>query len=62
MLKNRIKSLLWRAGSVALVAGLSTIIDGLPELGLNETLVVLIALVLSEVTKLLNSSKKSLDN
>ena len=56
-LLKRIKSLLWRAGAVALVAGLAEVSQGLPDLGLPEFAVVLAALVVGEVTKYLNKVK-----
>jgi hypothetical protein len=53
---NRFKSLLWRAGMVALAAGLSWVLNNLSMLSLSPTLTVVIGLVLGEVSKQINNN------
>lgn len=52
---KRIKSLLWRAGAVALIAFLGFIAENLGATGMGAQWVVFIGLVLGEVTKYLNN-------
>jgi len=54
-LVKRLKSLLWRAGAVGLIAGLSAIAEGLGAVGLPIWTVGVLGLVLGEITKFLNN-------
>lgn len=53
---NRFKSLLWRAGMVALAAGIGWVLNNLSMLSLSPTLTVVIGLVLGEVSKQINNN------
>lgn len=55
MFKNRVKSLLWRSGMMALAFFLSLIVDGLASLEVSGQATILIGLVLGEISKYLNS-------
>jgi len=57
ILIKRFKSLLWRAGSFAAIAGLSFIASNAQLFELPPLAIVIIALVTGELTKQLNSSK-----
>lgn len=52
---TRLKSFLWRAGAVGLVAIVGYTQTEITNLQLNETSIVLIGLVLGEITKALNN-------
>jgi len=57
---KRLKSLLWRAGAVAVVAVINFIAENLGAMGLSPEMVTIIGLVLGEITKFINNfvSKK----
>lgn len=52
---TRLKSFLWRAGAVGLVAIVGYTQTEITNLQLSETSIVLIGLVLGEITKALNN-------
>lgn len=54
---RRFKSLLWRGGSFAVIAGLDFIGTNAELFDLPAIAIVIIALTVSEITKYLNSSK-----
>ena len=56
-LVKRIKSFLWRLGSYLVVAALAWISDNIGLLELSPMLTTVIALVLGEITKALNTPK-----
>lgn len=51
----RLKSFLWRAGAVGLVAIIGYFQKEITQFPLNETTVVILGLLLGEVTKALNN-------
>ena len=53
--KSRLKSLLWRAGMMALVVVLDVVAQGLTELSLPVGVVIVAGLILGEVSKFLNN-------
>jgi len=57
-LVKRLKSLAWRASAVALVAFLGTVAENLSTLDIPEIYIVVIGLMIGEVTKYLNRTKK----
>lgn len=54
-MQNRLKSFAWRLGAYLVVAGLTWIADNLGLLELPPYIATIIALVLGEVTKYLNT-------
>ena len=54
VLVKSLRSLGWRAGSIALIAGLNVISESLVSLELPQVAVVLLGLILSEATKFLS--------
>ena len=54
ILFTRTKSFMWRAGAVALVAGLNFVAANLDLFNLPGEVIVILSLVLSEITKQLN--------
>lgn len=57
-LKSRLFSLVWRVGAMTAAAGIGFAVENATELGIPSYGVVLLGLVLGEVTKFLNSTKK----
>lgn len=57
-LVKRIKSLLWRAGAMALAALLAYVAQNLGVLELNATTTTVIGLILGEASKFLNTPTK----
>ena len=57
-LKNRLFSLSWRVVAMIMAAGIGFAVENATELGIPSYGVVLLGLVLGEVTKFLNSTKK----
>jgi hypothetical protein len=58
ILIHRVKSFLWRFGSYALVSVIGLLAENLNLLELDPKVIALIALVLGEITKWLNTEKK----
>ena len=58
ILKKRFYSYLWRVGMFAAVGGVAYATDVLPLLTLPQWSIPIVALLLSEVTKYLNSQPK----
>lgn len=56
---NRLKSFLWRAGAVMLVAGLNYLSENIGQFNLSPQMVVFAGLVLGEITKALNNAVKA---
>lgn len=56
---TRLKSFLWRAGAIGLVAIIGYAQQEITNLQLNETTVVVIGLILGEITKALNNVLQS---
>lgn len=54
-LLKRIYSFLWRAGAYIAVAGLSAIVDILGLYKVDPTIIALVALVVGEITKYINT-------
>ena len=54
-MKNRIKSLLWRAGMMAIVTILDVVAQGITEFSLPVSVVVIAGLILGEVSKHINN-------
>lgn len=54
-LTKRIKSFLWRAGAVALAAGISFLAGHLQEFAFPPAVTAVLGLVLGEITKYLNT-------
>jgi hypothetical protein len=52
---KRLKSLLWRVGAYAVVAGLASVPDFLGIMKFDPTLIALVALVCGEITKYVNT-------
>ena len=52
---KRLKSLAWRVGAYALVAGLACIPDFLGIYKVDPTLIAMVALVVGEITKYVNT-------
>lgn len=52
---TRLKSFVWRAGAVALVAVINFIIENLGATGLSAEMITVIGLVLGEITKAINN-------
>ena len=57
ILTHRVKSFLWRFGSYVLVSVIGLVLDNLSLLELDPKIVTVVALVLGEVTKWLNTEK-----
>lgn len=54
-LKSRILSFLWRLGAMVAVAILGFVSDILPDIATPEVVMVVVALIIAEITKFLNS-------
>jgi len=54
-MNNRIKSFLWRLGAYIVVSAISYTVANLADLGVNEQLVTIIALIAGEITKWINT-------
>lgn len=54
-MNNRIKSFLWRFGAYVVVSALSFVVANLADLGVNAQLVAVIALIVGEITKWINT-------
>jgi len=54
-LLKRIKSLLWRAGGIGLIAGLNAFMEGLGATGMSVTLIGILGLIVGEITKFINN-------
>jgi len=54
-LKKRLFSLLWRVGAYVAVAGLATLVNIFGLLEVDPTVTALVALVVGEVTKFVNT-------
>ena len=54
-LKTRLKAFAWHAGTMALVVVLNELAKNLGTLGLNESTIIILGLVLAQVTKYLNT-------
>ena len=52
---SRLKSLLWRAGAMALAAGLSSVAANLGILELSSPWITLLGLLLGEISKAMNN-------
>lgn len=59
MLIKRIKSLLWRAGMMAIASFLAVISENIGLLELSPTVTIVMGLILGEVSKALNSKSTS---
>jgi len=57
-LKNRILSFIWRLGAMVVVAILGFVSQLLPEITTSEAIVTIVALVVAEITKMLNNKYK----
>lgn len=53
-LKNRLKSLLWRAGAMATIACIAYIGDNLHAFDMSPEVIAVAGLILGEITKFLN--------
>ncbi len=58
---KRLKSLIWRAGGVALIAFLSFLSENAGATGLSEFWVIALGLVTGEITKFLNNQISDID-
>lgn len=58
ILKKRLFSLAWRIGAMVTAAGIGFVVENATELGVPSYAVALLGLVLGEVTKFINSTKK----
>ena len=54
-LDNRIKSLLWRAAMMAIVAGIDVVLQELTMFNMPDAVTLILGLVLGEVSKFLNN-------
>ena len=55
LISKRMKSLYWKTGCTFGVAVIAVITDQMPSWGLNTSIVVVLGLALSEITKALNN-------
>lgn len=55
--KKRLYSFLWRLSAYAIVAVANYTVENITDLGLDEPYTIIIALVLGEITKYLNTGK-----
>lgn len=57
--KKRLKSFLWRLGSVAVVAGLNFIVENVAGFGLPTWIIGIVGLACGEITKFINGKHQA---